>query len=72
MWNVAFMLIIVKLGACYTNYEAQRTTASVISSVQRYFVSECVFMFHLRGDAGNKHCFTLLQRDKHVKLCSSM
>lgn len=58
MWSAAFMLIAVKLGGCYSSYEAQQTTDSVVYSVQRYFFSECVFLLH--EDAGNKYCFTLL------------
>jgi hypothetical protein len=47
------MLMAVKLGDCYSSYEAQQTTHSVIYSVQRYFFSECVFLLHVHGDAGN-------------------
>jgi hypothetical protein len=56
MWNATLMLIIVKLSYCYSNYETTETIPSVISSVQRYFFSDCIFMLHIQGNAGN---FTL-------------
>jgi hypothetical protein len=56
MWTAAFMLIIVNLGDCYPNNEAMETIPSVISSVQQYFFSDCVFMLHVHGNEGN---FTL-------------